>query len=833
MHFKKLAAGFVIGVCLIPIAASAQSIQLTLQAKQQLFGLASQLVRILDQIATARGYGQAYLSSGEFVATALGWSHELLLIQQQVSAILAIAGSVPSPTYPTYPSASCPQLYRDLEPGMYGSDIASLQQFLARDTSARYNGPIDSAYSPALLAAVQRFQAAHGIAYYGDWNTTGYGRVGPATRAAIARVCATSVYTPPNPPFPPLPPPGTGYSTGTITMRSHAGQDANTVSITVTAQPNASCSATTFTLLFGDGAQQVLNFSASCSVQTQTIPHTYPSLGNYTATLKSGTFQSGTSVTVAPSNYSISLSAAPGSTSYSVELTATYNPGGRCDEGSYTLEWGDGSEKVITFFDNCSAQTKTYSHTYSGSGAFVIRAQDNAGDGVTSINFESRFVPAAGAGDPNTVLKISGDGSIVDASPGTRSLSVSGATIDAAVAKVGSSINFNGLSYVSAASSADFHFGALPFTVSFWFRPRTFPATNAQAGLLVQANAQATDASLGGAGLELFGNKLAFVGNIGGIVYHPFYNNTLVSSALTANTWYHAALVRNGNTLTLYLNGVQQGAFGISGSSNASTNALTLGRYGEYSSNYFNGWMDEIDVARMARWTANFDPGGTGTTTADCITTTYSQVITLTSGTSWTVPSNWNSHCNTVEVIGGGGGGGAPGGGGGGAYSLASNITLTSGAATMYAIGSGGGASATGGDTYFCTASSNCTSIGGSAVVVGAKGGSGGSGAGGSGGTTGSGVGTTKRTGGAGGSGSGCSGGGGGGAAGSTSDGGNGSAPGGGTGGGGSAGIGGGGGTCLYGGPGSNYGGGGGGAGSYSSSGGAGALGVIVIRYNP
>ena len=55
------------------------------------------------------------------------------------------------------------------------------------------------------------------------------------------------------------------------------------------------------------------------------------------------------------------------------------------------------------------------------------------------------------------------------------------------------------------------------------------------------------------------------------------------------------------------------------------------------------------------------------------------QVIFLTSGTSWTVPSDWNSSNNSIEVIGGGGGGGRadnapPGnsrgaGGGGGLHS--------------------------------------------------------------------------------------------------------------------------------------------------------------------
>ena len=156
----------------------------------------------------------------------------------------------------------------------------------------------------------------------------------------------------------------------------------------------------------------------------------------------------------------------------------------------------------------------------------------------------------------------------------------------------------------------------------------------------------------------------------------------------------------------------------------------------------------------------------------------------ITSGTSWTVPSDWNNSSNTIEVIGGGGGGAngganqgnAGGGGGGGAYSAATNAPLTAGSTVTIAVGSGGGAAGSGGDTYLCNSTSNCASITGTAVVIGAKGGSTGSAlTGGSGGAASSGVGSAKYDGGAGGGSvaaggaTGRGGGGGGGAAGSTS----------------------------------------------------------------
>lgn len=71
----------------------------------------------------------------------------------------------------------------------------------------------------------------------------------------------------------------------------------------------------------------------------------------------------------------------------------------------------------------------------------------------------------------------------------------------------------------------------------------------------------------------------------------------------------------------------------------------------------------------------------------------------LTTGTSDTVPSNWNDSINTIEGIGGGGGGGicratsgnrSATGGGGGAYAKISNLALTKGASVSYTVGTGG-----------------------------------------------------------------------------------------------------------------------------------------------
>jgi hypothetical protein len=80
----------------------------------------------------------------------------------------------------------------------------------------------------------------------------------------------------------------------------------------------------------------------------------------------------------------------------------------------------------------------------------------------------------------------------------------------------------------------------------------------------------------------------------------------------------------------------------------------------------------------------------------------------LTSGTTFTVPSDWNSSNNNIYMIGAGGGGGnaavsgnnraAGGGGGGGAFTQLTNFTATPSSSVTYAIGTSA-ANTNGGNT--------------------------------------------------------------------------------------------------------------------------------------
>lgn len=93
-------------------------------------------------------------------------------------------------------SVSCPTLYRDLDLGMRGDDVIQLQQFLRSQGYFTY--PTNTGYYYTTTAkAVRAFQTAQGIVSTGTARSTGFGVVGPKTRAAIAALCGTVGYATP------------------------------------------------------------------------------------------------------------------------------------------------------------------------------------------------------------------------------------------------------------------------------------------------------------------------------------------------------------------------------------------------------------------------------------------------------------------------------------------------------------------------------------------------------------------------------------------------------------------------------------------------------------
>jgi len=92
--------------------------------------------------------------------------------------------------------------------------------------------------------------------------------------------------------------------------------------------------------------------------------------------------------------------------------------------------------------------------------------------------------------------------------------------------------------------------------------------------------------------------------------YSTSLMNCVGATSVTDTNWHHYAAVRNGNTVTIYLDGTSDATFDATGITfnNAST-VFSIGRAGVFAGQYANGWIDEFRFSKgIARWTANFTP---------------------------------------------------------------------------------------------------------------------------------------------------------------------------------------------------------------------------------
>ena len=247
--------------------------------------------------------------------------------------------------------------------------------------------------------------------------------------------------------------------------------------------------------------------------------------------------------------------------------------------------------------------------------AFVDEYEDQSGIDLTnsidqSYNSTLDAYSTLSSGDAYTKLLLHMDGSefstlFVDSSSVAKTVTaINGAKITTTQSTFGgASGTFDGIDdYLTVSDSADWDFGSGDFTVDCWVR-------------LNDLSASSTIFSQG----PDFSNEIDWS-------IHPTSNVARIDvysggSPLmrlnfdfipTINTWYHLALVRNGNVWNMYVDGV------------AATKNLFAGSYSitipNYTSNlyigtaingayWFKGQMDEVRISKgIARFTSNFTP---------------------------------------------------------------------------------------------------------------------------------------------------------------------------------------------------------------------------------
>jgi hypothetical protein len=156
--------------------------------------------------------------------------------------------------------------------------------------------------------------------------------------------------------------------------------------------------------------------------------------------------------------------------------------------------------------------------------------------------------------------------------------------------------------YLSIPDSTDWNFGTGDFTVDFRVRIANLDIAYMLFSHFEDAN------NRGG----MFFSQQANVGlkfnYFSGGVEQSGYSMETTDAGWVVNTWYHVALVRNGNRFDIYRDGVSLVNATSATAIPTLTGALEIGAY-DSSASWLNGYIDEFRVSKgTARWTENFTP---------------------------------------------------------------------------------------------------------------------------------------------------------------------------------------------------------------------------------
>ena len=228
----------------------------------------------------------------------------------------------------------------------------------------------------------------------------------------------------------------------------------------------------------------------------------------------------------------------------------------------------------------------------------------------SSARYTTSFTPSASAftNDGNTLALVHCDGTNGSTTftndAGSRTLKIivpaGNAQISTAQSKFGgASLVGDGTGdWLSILPTSDFSTESNNFTYECWFRLNNI-ATMTQ---LFDTRPSGVNGAY--PSVFVYTSKIAF-----------YFNDAFLitgSSTLSSNTWYHMALVRNGNVYTLYIDGSSQGTTTVSGS----VATITSFRIGAGGGNAYslNGYIDEFRVSNTARYTTTFTPSASAFT---------------------------------------------------------------------------------------------------------------------------------------------------------------------------------------------------------------------------
>lgn len=362
-------------------------------------------------------------------------------------------------------------LYADQTDATTNGDVSKLQQFLAQDSSIYPSGLVTGYFGPMTETAVQRWQATHSVVSSGSADTTGYGYVGPKTRAAMRCISSTNA---------------------SVTFSASPTYGAAPLSVSFLAS-NIEKTAM-YSIDFGDGSSGQMSFNAVClecnngagSGYSASASHTYSAAGSYSATLylltdpchgtpgcyaPIGRTSVGTAtitVTGTVTNQSPSFTAVPisGQAPLAVTFTAAYLNKDIISQGGYSVNFGDGSSGQLTYNAVClectgiaGSYNASGSHIYTSAGTYRAQLIKSSPGGCGAIT-NPQCLGAPASREIIGSLTIMVTNTLTTVVPNTTGTAEGGGsyTMPMGIHSVG--VNFSS-SQTSVAGSA-------PLDVTFW-----------------------------------------------------------------------------------------------------------------------------------------------------------------------------------------------------------------------------------------------------------------------------------------------------------------------------------------------------------------------------
>src|SRR3989344_5574339 len=308
---------------------------------------------------------------------------QIVSLQEQISRMSSTTPPTPSCVAPTY------NLYLGLKDDETEGQVTGLQKFLARYPDIYPDAQITGYFGPLTEQAVKRFQAKHGIVSSGSPETTGYGVVGPATRAKIRELCGT----PTSPPIP-VPPPPSISLTITNPLDGHLWTIGDTQTFKWSTNGISNAANGYIDLVGSSGTYRVYNGQnkGGFTWDVGIVNESYIPTGAYSVKIVMDNIGDIVGpLTIAPrgsTNLPPTISGVSGPTVLNIGQSGTWSVNARDPENgllTYSVNWGDnepigsgvaGAAQLLP-----ASQTATFTHTYTRQGVFnpIFTVTDNGG----------------------------------------------------------------------------------------------------------------------------------------------------------------------------------------------------------------------------------------------------------------------------------------------------------------------------------------------------------------------------------------------------------------------------------------------------------------------